>query len=735
MDFADPSVLKNVRHRLRSHCPMVARAVSLLFLLSLYGSAPAADDLVVADFEGADFSGWRVSGGAFGMGLARGALDGQMPVEGFRGKGFVNSYHGGDETSGTLESPVFTIARKHLNFLIGGGGFPGKTCINLISDGEVVRTATGPNRSPGGSERLAWESWDVSELLDRKVSVEIVDSQAGTWGHINVDHLVQSDKPASLPIRKEFTVGQRYLIWPVTTDTARKQRFFLTLEGEEEPLMFSDICLSANPDFWVFTDLSAYQGRKVTVTGKIPGELEEAWSKVAISATFPGEEELYREALRPQYHFTSRRGWLNDPNGLVWADGTWHLFYQHNPYNHGWDNMHWGHAASSDLFHWKERPPGLFPDAEGYMYSGSGFVVPKERTTLPVEGEKALVLAYTAEGTRSYVPGRKTEQALAFSNDGGRSFEKFAGNPVVPHIRAENRDPKVFWHAPAKHWVMTLYYDGNDYGIHTSPDLVKWTKTCDYQIPGEGECPDMFELPVDGDAKNTRWVVWGANGKYMLGSFDGREFKAESGPHRHYFGSAYAGQSYDNAPEGRRVHIGWMRDSGAGLRGAPFNLQMTLPMDFTLRSRGGAVRLWAEPSREIIGLREQTKEWKDLTVGREDPDPLGDFEGGQFEVEAVIDAGSEAAEMGFRIFGDHAALWKKADQSFTGVEGPVVPEDGKLHIRLFVDTVSLEVFVNGIYTSRYLRQTPGLKPVRIASEGGAVRFESLKIHTLRSVWR
>ena len=192
---------------------MLMRAISLLSLLSLCGSALAADDLLVADFEGSDFSGWRVSGGAFGKGPARGALDGQMPVEGFRGKGFVNSYHGGDETSGTLESPVFTIARKHLNFLIGGGGFPGKTCINLISDGKVVRTATGPNRSPGGSERLAWESWDVSEFLDRKVSVEIVDSQAGTWGHINVDHLVQSDKPASLSIRKEFTVGQRYLIW------------------------------------------------------------------------------------------------------------------------------------------------------------------------------------------------------------------------------------------------------------------------------------------------------------------------------------------------------------------------------------------------------------------------------------------------------------------------------------------------------------------------------------------
>jgi fructan beta-fructosidase len=695
--------------------------------------AAAAPDLLVADFEGDSFGGWKTGGEAFGKAPAKGALDGQMPVSGYLGTGFVNGYHGGDDRTGTLESRPFKIGRKHLNFLIGGGKFPGETTLDLIVDGETVRSATGRFDRPGGSESLEWQSFDVSGFAGKEARIKLTDSRKGTWGHITVDQIVQSDEPKVLVLDREFTVNARYLIWPVTRDTTQRRKFFFTLDGGKEPFLYSDICLSNNPDFWVFTDLTNFQGRKITVKGTIPGVLQEAWSKVKISDTYPGEEELYREPLRPQYHFTSRRGWLNDPNGLVWHDGTWHLFYQHNPYNHGWDNMTWGHATSTDLFHWKEGPAALYPDAEGYMYSGSAVVAPKGSTGLPVKGE-ALVLAYTAEGTRSYLPGRKTEQGVAYSEDGGKTFTKHSGNPVLPHVVAENRDPKVFWHPPTKHWVMPLFYDGSDYGIYTSPDLVKWEKTCDYKIPTDGECPDLFELAVDGDPKNTRWVAWGAQGKYMLGTFDGREFRAESGPHHHYFGSAYAGQTYDNAPGNRRVHIGWMRDGGAGLNGAPFNLQMTLPMDFTLRSGSKGIRLHAEPSREVATLRRDTREWKNLTIEPLASDPLAEFEGGQFEIEAVIDALSPASEVGFRIFQDHAAIWKPSDQSFSGAEGPQAPIDGKLHLRIFVDTVSLEVFVNGTYVSRYIRQTPGTKPVRIVAEGGSVHFDSLKIHRIKSAW-
>ncbi len=711
----------------------------LLLLLCLSVSLAcclrASEELLIADFEGPDYGAWKSTGEAFGGGPAQGALPGQMPVDGYLGKGLVNGFTGGDDATGTLTSPPFRIDRKFINFLIGGGGFMGETCINLVSDGKVVRTATGPNQSPGGSERLGWESWEVTDLAGKTVSLEIVDARKGGWGHINVDQIVQSDTAKVLAIQKQFAVNQRYLIWPVSTDKALKKRFFMSVDGEEAPFAFYDICLTGTPDFWVFTDLTNYMGKAVIVTCKLPGDMLDAWNKVAISGTYPGEKEIYQEPLRPQYHFTSRRGWLNDPNGLVWKDGTWHLFYQHNPYNHGWDNMTWGHAVSPDLYHWEERPAALFPDAEGTMYSGSAVIAPKEHAGVSIQGENGLVLAYTANGRLSYLPGHEADQGIAFSNDNGMTFQKFAGNPVIPHIRGENRDPKVFWHGTSRHWVMNLYLDGNDYAIFTSPDLVKWEKSCDYRIPGESECPDMFELPVDGETGNTRWVVWGANGIYMLGSFDGRVFTPEGGTQRHYFGSAYAGQSYDNAPDGRRVHIGWMRAGESELRGAPFNCQMTVPMDFTLRNSGDGVRLWAEPSPEITGLRESTREWKDLDVNPGDIDPLAGFKAGQFEIEAVMDAGSEAAEMGFQIFDQAPVVWKKTDQTFSGAEGKQAPVDGKIHLRIFVDTVSMEVFVNGTYTSRYLLQTPGTSPLKIISKGGGIHFDSLKVHTLRSVWK
>jgi fructan beta-fructosidase len=697
--------------------------------------ASAAEDLVIADFEGADFEGWKAEGDAFGKAPAKGALDGQMAITGYSGSGFVNSFHGGDDATGSLTSPEFKITRKHLNLLIGGGKHPAETCVNLLLDGKVIRTATGPNDRPGGSERLDWSTWDTSDLIGKSVTLEIVDRRQGGWGHITVDRIVQSDTPEMTNGVLEFTVDKRYLIWPVAAGSRDKLRFFMNLDGEEKPFCFSDIAITDRPDFWTFTDLGNHQGRKLTVKGQIPRRLAAAWKRVVPSDTYPGEKELYQEPLRPQYHFTSRRGWLNDPNGLVYQNGVWHLFYQHNPYNHGWDNMHWGHATSRDLLSWTEHPDALYPDAEGYMYSGSGFVVPKGSSGLPIKGDNALVLAYTAEGTRNYLPGKKTEQGLAISPDGGKTFVKFSGNPVLPHIAGENRDPKILWHGPTRRWVMVLYIDGPEYGIFTSEDLVKWKRTDTYQIPGDSECPDLFALPVNGNPAEVRWVLWGANGKYLVGKFDGEKFSQEGGVRRHYFGAAYAGQSYDNAPEGRRVHFGWMRDGGPGLKGAPFNLQMTLPMDFTLRGEGEGIRLHAEPSRETLTLRTETKEWKNLEHRSGDADPLADFKEELFEIEAVLDADTTAKEAGFRLYETYQASWKPADQTFSDVEGPQPAVDGKIHLRIFVDRVSMEVFVNGTYHARYIRQPADKQPVRIVAEGGAVKFDSLKIHTLRSVWK
>src|SRR5262249_49686919 len=154
----------------------------------LYG----AEDILVADFEGADYGAWKTAGEAFGAGPAQGTLPGQMPVDGYLGHGLVNSFLKGDAAIGTLTSPPFNLERRYLPFLIGGGGFAGKTCMNLLVDGRVVRTAVGPNTEPGGSEHLDWQQWDVTEFAQRTVVIEILDQATGGWGHINVDHILQT---------------------------------------------------------------------------------------------------------------------------------------------------------------------------------------------------------------------------------------------------------------------------------------------------------------------------------------------------------------------------------------------------------------------------------------------------------------------------------------------------------------------------------------------------------------
>jgi sucrose-6-phosphate hydrolase SacC (GH32 family) len=177
-----------------------------------------------------------------------------------------------------------------------------------------------------------------------------------------------------------------------------------------------------------------------------------------------------------------------------------------------------------------------------------------------------------------------------------------------------------------------------------------------------------------------------------------------------------------------------MREGG-GMPNSPFNLQMSVPMDFELQTVNGATRLWIEPSPELASLRGETKEWNDLTVGASAADPFADFAGSHFEVDAVIDASSPAADSGFMIFGEYPAVWKKADQTFSGMEGPQAPVDGKLHVKIFVDTCSMEVFVNGCYFGRYLNQKPGVRPLAAVANGGDVRFDSIKIHRLGSVWK
>jgi fructan beta-fructosidase len=350
------------------HYLSILLAASTLLITT---SVRAADDLVIADFEGADYGSRRTTGEAFGRGPARGTMPGQMHVEGFKGKGLVNSFFKGDDSTGSLASPEFRIERKFIAFLIGGGKSD-KLALQLLVDGKVVRRATGPNEKQGGSESLAWESWDVAEFSGKMATLRIIDDAKGGWGHINVDHIVQTDvKPKGFAkdVERQFAAAARYLHIPIKNGAPKR---VVTLLVDGQRVVRNDIELAdAAPDWWAPMDVSAWKGKTLTLrVDKLHAD-SAALSSIEQSDALKDAGNLYREPLRGQFHFSPMRGWNNDPNGCVFYNGEYHLFFQHNPYGWGWGNMHWGHAVSRDLVHWEELGDKLLPDDMGPMFSGS----------------------------------------------------------------------------------------------------------------------------------------------------------------------------------------------------------------------------------------------------------------------------------------------------------------------------------------------------------------------------
>ena len=716
---------------------MKAMLLALVTILGLSALALAAGpDILIADFEGTDYGDWKVTGEAFGPGPARGTLPGQMQVGGYEGKGLVNTFYNGDATTGTLTSPPFKIERKYLNFLIGGGGYPDKTCINLLVDGRVVRTATGPNTQPGGSEQLDWYSWDVGDLAGKEAVIQIVDDATGGWGHVNVDQIMQSDrKTTTVTLSRELAIDRPHLHLPVQNG-ARKRLMRFLVDGQLVR-QFEIELAEGEPDFWTDTDVGPYRGKTLRIEIDRMRADSQALQTLILADGLPDPDGLYQEALRPQFHFSPARGWTNDPNGLVYCDGEYHLFFQHNPFGIKWGNMTWGHAVSPDLVHWTQLPDAIHPDELGTIFSGSALVDQNNTAGFQTGQHKAIVCVYTsAGGTNAESKGQPFTQSIAYSIDRGRSWTKYEGNPVLGHIAGSNRDPKVIWHEPTKQWIMALFLDGRQYALFTSPDLKEWTRLCGIPELGAGECPDFFELPVDGDKNNTRWLFWGGNGNYLLGTFDGKAFTAESGPLPSRFGANdYAAQTYSDIPssDGRWIQVSWM--AGGRYPGMPFNQQMTVPRVLTLRSTPEGIRLFMEPVEEIEKLRGKEHAFKDLPL-EPGQNPLADLSGELFDVEAEIEL-AEAKSVTFDVRGQKVE-YSVAEKRLTalGRAAPLEPVAGRIKLRILIDRTSVEVFANDgrVQLASCFLPSAENKGLALSATGGTAKVKSLSVWELKSSW-
>lgn len=326
------------------------------------------------------------------------------------------------------------------------------------------------------------------------------------------------------------------------------------------------------------------------------------------------------EQHRPQFHFTPKTGWMNDPNGMVYYKGEYHLFYQHYPDSTVWGPMHWGHAISKDLVHWEHLPIALYPDSLGYIFSGSAVVDENNTSGFGKNGEAPLVAIFTYHNMDSEKAGNKNfqTQGIAFSLDNGRTWTKYANNPVVnnPGIR-DFRDPKVIWHEASKQWVMTLAVVDH-VEFYASKNLKNWVKTGEFgknegSHGGVWECPDLFSLKVEG-SKADKWVLIaninpgapnkGSGGQYFIGQFDGKTFKndnkADDTLWIDYGTDNYAGVTWYGAPNNRRLFIGWMSNwqYATKVPTETWRSATTLPRELSLVSTPNGVRLFQKPLKE-----------------------------------------------------------------------------------------------------------------------------------------
>ncbi|MBQ6695626.1 MAG: glycoside hydrolase family 32 protein [Lachnospiraceae bacterium] len=408
--------------------------------------------------------------------------------------------------------------------------------------------------------------------------------------------------------KREIWIENKYLCFPIRKGASLKCLEILDDRGEkcfEFLVPVGEYEEEYSYDYLAELLVEEYVGQKLVLQGEFP---QVFWEKVSCTSKVRETMVDGFDKERPVIHFTPEYGWMNDPNGLVYKDGLYHMYFQYNPYDIIWNNMSWGHAVSEDLLHWKQLDTVLFPDENGTMFSGCGMGNDQGALELPKD---ALLFFYTAAGgTNEWSDGKEFTQRLAYSVDGGQTLQKL-DSPYIPTIGSckENRDPKVFWHAATQAYICALWLEGNDFAVLCSEDLKEWTLTDRFSLEGAWECPDL--LKVTGESGEEKWLYWSADGYYFWGEFDGYRFRTDGQRHCAYMNkNAYAAQTYSGV-EGRIVSVPWLRLPN---RGRNYTGVMGLPREFTFRYEGEECVLVQKPVKELLQIREKQQELNEKVV-------------------------------------------------------------------------------------------------------------------------
>lgn len=530
-----------------------------------------------------------------------------------------------------------------------------------------------------------------------------------------IRHLVCEQNIISLDVTED------YLLLPIQDD-APEGKICVVKDNEQKGTLMNVRLARERVDSYVPFALSAYKGQHISIEIQGVPETALCWKELKLSDSF---DMTNKEKFRPVYHHTPVYGWMNDPNGMFYKDGVYHLYFQYNPYGSVWGNMHWGHSTSTDLMHWKFEGCAIVPDAWGAIFSGS-CVVDHENTA--GFGKEAVVAFYTSAKASPW--GDVQSQSMAYSLDNGKTFVKYEGNPILTSSEKDFRDPKVFWYAPGKHWVMMLAV-GQHMEIYSSVNLKEWKKESEFGAMqgahgGVWECPDLVEIPVEG-TREKKWVLicnlnpggpfGGSAAQYFVGSFDGKKFVNESPTQTKWMDwgkDNYATVTWNNAPDGRCIALGWMSNwqYANNVPTRQYRSANTLARDLTLYREGQELYLKSTPSVEVKKARGKKVSIPSFRVS-EKHEIVNLFEDNQgaYEVEILIQ-NAGASKIAFCLLNDKGEkvsmyydLNRKQfvmDRSESGTvdfskDFPAVTVapanvDKELTLRLFVDRSSIEAF-------------------------------------------